>query len=74
MGRIVVIAALIFLAVVGAAWIGTFTEKMQKRLGRPASPRLPATRAVRLRNFAIGIAILLALVVLGFLIQSPSGS
>lgn len=74
MGRIIVVAALITLAVVGAAWIGTLTERVQKRLGRPAPRQAPATRASRLRNFVIGIAILLALIVVGFLIQSPSGS
>ncbi|PWR22955.1 hypothetical protein [Zavarzinia aquatilis] len=74
MGRIIVVAALITLAVVGAAWIGTLTEKVQKRLGRPAPRKAPATRAARVRNVFIGIAILLALILAGFLIQSPSGS
>lgn len=74
MGRIIVIAALITIAVVAAAWIGTLTEKLQKRLGRPAPVPAPMSRGRRLRNLAIGVAIMAALVLLGFLIQSPSGS
>lgn len=72
MGRIIVIAALITLGVIAAAYIGTLVEKVQRRLSPPTAtlPR-PHSRRQRLRDGAIGLAIMAALVLLGFLIQSP---
>ncbi|PWR19763.1 hypothetical protein [Zavarzinia compransoris] len=71
MGRILVIAALVIIGVVAAALLGTLIERAQRRLAPPG--RLPAaySRRKRLRDGAIGLAILAGLVLLGFLIQAP---
>lgn len=72
MGRIIIAAALITIGVIAAAYIGTLVEKVQRRLAPPTTtlPR-PRGRRDRLRDVAIGLAIMAALVLLGFLIQSP---
>jgi len=71
MGSILVIAALVIIGVVAAALVGTLIEKAQRRLAPPG--RLPKaySRKRRLRDGAIGIAILGGLVLLGFLLHAP---
>ncbi len=75
MGRIIVIAALVTIGVIVSAWIGSLTEKVRRRLNPPSSaPGLPApaTARNRWRDVAIGLAILLAIVVIGLLIRPPT--
>jgi len=73
MGRIVIIAALVSLGVMGAVAVGAWIAKRQGRLEGP-SRRLPAALARKAGGSGlwIGIGILAALIVLGFLIKSPT--
>ncbi|RJF86778.1 hypothetical protein D3874_06895 [Oleomonas cavernae] len=73
MGRIVIIAALVSLGVLGAAAVGAWIAKRQGRLEGP-SRRLPVVLARKAGDSGLwtGIGILVALIVIGFLIKSPT--
>ncbi|MCF4165015.1 hypothetical protein L2U69_05105 [Zavarzinia compransoris] len=72
MGRIIVIAALVAIGTMVAAWVGGMIGKAQRRLNRPSDslPR-PRGRRERLRDLLIGLGIMGALIVLGLLLQTP---
>lgn len=72
MGRIIVIAALIAIGTMVAAWIGGMIGRAQRRLNRPSStlPRARGRRE-RLRDLFLGLGIMAGLIALGLLIQAP---
>lgn len=74
MGRIVLFAALISLGVMGAIGIGIWLGRRRTRLAGPRQRPAPVTAgSVRQGGIWIGAGILVALVLLGFLIKSPTG-